>query len=233
MSAITWFLLAGLVTLSAAVAFLPRPPADEVARLRAWVYRSIILAEWGLLALFFSLLLLDGRYPAQFGLRLSSSAWREDLLWGGAASMVAIGLGEFWWALERRRGWGGRDFMQALLPRTRREKWLALGLAVTAGYCEEFLYRGFLMTVLDNWLSSVWLAGGISVLLFALAHVPYGKLGVMSALTGGTVLALAFSATGRLAAPVLAHVAYDCYAFFTGRFETFPPRSAGNTDKQG
>lgn len=225
MSIVTGILLAGLAGLSVALVFLPRPPVEEVARLRQWVYRSIILAEWWLLALFLALLLADGRPPARFGLRVEANAWREDLLWAGGVTLAAIALGKLWWDLGRRHGWAGLDFMRALLPRTPREKWLALALALTAGLCEEFLYRGFLITVVREALGSEVLAGGVSVLLFGLAHAPYGRLGLLSALGGGVVLAVAFLATGRLTAPILAHIAYDSYAFFLARFEA--------TDGQG
>lgn len=221
MSVTTWGLVGGLAGLSAALAFLPRPAPEEAASLRGWIYRSMMAVEWSLVALFLGLLLADGRHPADFGLRLSPGVWRQDLLWAAGVSLFAIGWGELWWALGRRQGWSGLKLMQALLPRTRRERWLALGLAVTAGCCEEFLYRGFLVTVVAGWSSNVPLAVGISVVLFALAHAPYGKLGLMSAL-GGAALAVAFVATGRLTAPILAHIAYDCYAFFWGRFEPAP-----------
>lgn len=216
MSAITWVLLGMLVALTGGLVFLRRPEVEEVARLRPWVFRSIIVAEWWLVALFVFLLLLDGQDLLRFGLVFSH--WRTDFAWAVGITAVAIALGEAWWYVGRRGGWSGIDFFRALLPRTREEKWLALALAATAGFCEEFLYRGFAITVLEQLLGSVWVAGGIAVLLFGLAHAPYGKLGVIPALTAGVVLTLAFIASGRLTACVIAHCAYDCYAFFASRF---------------
>jgi len=215
-SLITLILLAALIGLTGGLVFLRRPAAEEVARLRPWVFRSIIVAEWCLVALFFLLMLLDHQNLRRFGLSLSH--WREDFAWAAGIAVAAIALGEAWWYIGQRRGWSGIAFIRALLPRTGEEKWLALALAATAGFCEEFLYRGFAITVLGELLGSVWVAGGIAVLLFGLAHAPYGKLGVTSALTAGVLLTLAFIASGRLTACVLAHFAYDCYAFFFSAF---------------
>jgi len=219
-SLITLILLAALIGLTGGLVFLPRPEPEEVARLRPWVFRSIMVAEWWLVTLFLLLLLLDAQELRRFGLAFSFGHWRVDLAWAVGITAVAIVLGEAWWYVGRRRGWSGLEFIRALLPRTREEKWLALALAATAGFCEEFLYRGFAITVLGQLLGSVWLAGGIVVLLFALAHAPYGKLGVTSALTAGAALTLAFIATGRLTACIVSHFAYDCYAFFASRFGT-------------
>ena len=212
-------LLAALTALSLTLAFLRLPPAEEVARLRRWAYRSIILIEWWLAALYLILLRADGWSWSRLGLWVDAREWQSDLLWATGVTLAALAFGELCWRLARHRGWSGRDLVEALLPRSPQEKRLALGLAVTAGCCEELLYRGFLIPALDEFFH-VAVASGISVLLFALAHAPYGRLGLVSSLGGGILLAAAFLATGRLLAPVLAHIAYDCYAFFSGRLQT-------------
>ncbi len=212
-------LLAVLVALSLVLAFLRPPPAEEVARVRRWAYRSIILIEWWIVALYLILLRADGWSWSRLGIWLDASEWQRDLLWATGVTLAAIAFGELCWRFARRHGWSGRDLVEALLPRTPQEKRLALGLALTAGCCEEFLYRGFLIPALDGPFQPL-VAGGVSVLLFALAHAPYGRLGLVSSFGGGILLAAAFLATGRLLAPVLAHIAYDGYAFFSGRFET-------------
>ena len=230
---ISGILLGALAALSLALAFLRPPPAEEVARLRRWAYRSIILIEWWLVALYLILLRADGWSWSRLGLWVDAEEWQSDLLWAAGVTLAALAFGELCWRLARGRGWSGRDLVEALLPRSRQEKRLALGLAVTAGCCEEFLYRGFLISALDAPVHLA-VAGGVSVLLFALAHAPYGRLGLVSSLGGGILLAAAFLATGRLLAPVLAHIAYDCYAFFSGRLETLAATDRRiKTDQEG
>lgn len=47
-----------------------------------------------------------------------------------------------------------------------------LMLAITAGVFEETAYRGYALERLASLLGSKWLAGGITVLCFVLAHIP-------------------------------------------------------------
>jgi membrane protease YdiL (CAAX protease family) len=99
----------------------------------------------------------------------------------------------------------------ALLPRTGTERrWFAL-LAVTAGICEELLYRGFGLAALR------WAAPGISETTlvvvtgaaFGLAHLYQGRLGVT--LTGllGAYLAWITISTGSLLPVMLLHALLD------------------------
>ncbi|MCA1842476.1 MAG: CPBP family intramembrane metalloprotease [Actinobacteria bacterium] len=99
----------------------------------------------------------------------------------------------------------------ALLPRTGVERgWFAL-LAMTAGVCEELLYRGFGLAGLR------WVAPGIgtpalvvmSGAAFGFAHLYQGRLGVT--LTGllGAYLAWITIAIGSLAPVMLLHALLD------------------------
>ena len=53
---------------------------------------------------------------------------------------------------------------------------VGLALAVVAGISEEFIYRGFVSEELGELLQDRWLAGGFSVVAFALAHVNTRRL---------------------------------------------------------
>jgi uncharacterized protein len=104
----------------------------------------------------------------------------------------------------------------ALLPRTATERrWFAL-LAVTAGVCEEVLYRGFGLAALR------WAAPGIgkpaliivTAGAFGLAHLYQGRLGVM--LTGlvGAYLAWIAISTGTLVPVIVLHALLDLRILF-------------------
>jgi membrane protease YdiL (CAAX protease family) len=47
---------------------------------------------------------------------------------------------------------------------------LRLGLVLTAGFCEEFMYRGFGIEELAGFTRNRWIAGLVSLLLFTAAH---------------------------------------------------------------
>jgi membrane protease YdiL (CAAX protease family) len=99
----------------------------------------------------------------------------------------------------------------ALLPRTRPERWTFGLLAVTAGVCEELVYRGFGLAALR------WAAPGITdpaliavtAAAFGLAHLYQGPVGVL--LTGllGAYLGWITIATGSLLPVILLHALID------------------------
>ena len=99
----------------------------------------------------------------------------------------------------------------ALLPRTAGERRLFTAVGVTAGVCEEWLYRGFFLAVVAA------IAGGlptgvlvvIAALAFGLAHAYQGRAGVLTTGVLGGVMAALYLQTGSLLLPVLLHAAID------------------------
>jgi uncharacterized protein len=96
----------------------------------------------------------------------------------------------------------------ALLPRTPGERRLFTLVGVTAGVCEEWLYRGFFLAVVAA------VAGGpstavlvaVAAVAFGLAHAYHGV--VTTGVLGGIMAAL-YLDTGSLLLPVLLHAAID------------------------
>jgi membrane protease YdiL (CAAX protease family) len=99
----------------------------------------------------------------------------------------------------------------ALLPRTTAERRLFTLVGVTAGVCEEWLYRGFFLAVVSA------LAGGasapvlvaVAAAAFGLAHAYQGVGGVVTTGALGGVMAALYLDTGSLLLPVLLHAAID------------------------
>ncbi len=99
----------------------------------------------------------------------------------------------------------------ALLPRSRSERRLFAVVGVTAGVCEEWLYRGFFLAV----VAAVWgspspvVLVAVGAVAFGLAHAYQGPSGVL--LTGvlGGLFAALYLETGSLLLPVLLHAAVD------------------------
>jgi membrane protease YdiL (CAAX protease family) len=99
----------------------------------------------------------------------------------------------------------------ALLPRTAGERRLFTVVGLTAGICEEWLYRGFFLAVVAAVAGDLptWLLVVVAAVAFGLAHAYQGRAGV--ALTGvlGGVMAALYLGTGSLLLPVLLHAAID------------------------
>jgi uncharacterized protein len=99
----------------------------------------------------------------------------------------------------------------ALLPRTSGERRLFTVVGVTAGVCEEWLYRGFFLAVVSAVAGG--LPTGILVLIaavaFGLAHAYQGVAGVVTTGVLGGVMAAVYLQTGSLLLPVLLHAVID------------------------
>jgi membrane protease YdiL (CAAX protease family) len=191
-------------------------------------YRRLLILEWGLALLAFVVWLsAPGVDAAQVGLR-----WPQQ--WPGPVTLLVVVLVLLFVVVStralrsgalleagtepvRRRPGEGRHSEPpghatlALLPRTAAERRLFTVVGVTAGVCEEWLYRGFFLAVVAA------MAGGlptgvlvvVAAAAFGIAHAYQGLGGV--ALTGllGGVMAALYLQTGSLLLPVLLHAAID------------------------
>ncbi|MDK3256025.1 CPBP family intramembrane glutamic endopeptidase [Blastococcus capsensis] len=99
----------------------------------------------------------------------------------------------------------------ALLPRTDEERRLFTVVGITAGVCEEWLYRGFFLAVVLAVVGGApsFVLVTVAAVAFGLAHAYQGRAGIV--LTGvlGGVMALLYVDTGSLLLPVLLHALID------------------------
>lgn len=102
--------------------------------------------------------------------------------------------------------------MTWMLPTNRREAiWFIGPVSLTAGICEELLYRGYLMQWLDGSMP-VWAAMILSSLVFGLVHAYQGPGGILRTTGLGLLMAALFVVTGNLLWPIVLHVIIDAYA---------------------
>jgi len=140
------------------------------------------------------------------------------------ASIVGVAtLGGLQWLNLRRMGRSpgkAREFMQALaeriLPQSKAELLPYMGLAITAGLCEEFLYRGFAMAALSRAGLPAWGVVLLSSVLFGLAHLYQGRGGLLSTLVIGTVFGTARIAYDGMVPAMVWHFAVDAVAGVAG-----------------
>jgi len=191
--------------------------ADPSARV--WLYRRILVLEWGLVALVAGVVLLAPSVSwRQVGLRLPDHPPNA-----AAVVLVVLVLGFLLLATRAVRRSVRRTpdtatltaaaprSITALVPRTPVERrWFGL-VAVTAGFCEELLYRGFLLAVIvavvPGLPDAVLVALGGAI--FGLAHLYQGAGGVIATSVLGVILTFLYVGTGTVLLPMLVHAAID------------------------
>jgi len=98
--------------------------------------------------------------------------------------------------------------LSGLAPQTRTERRLFDAVSVTAGVCEEILYRGLLLAALAPLLGT-WPAIAVSSLVFGLGHAYQGVWGVAKTGLVGLVLALLTVSSGSLFVAIILHAVVD------------------------
>jgi uncharacterized protein len=98
--------------------------------------------------------------------------------------------------------------VRVIIPTSAAEMRGFAAVGVTAGICEELLYRGFILWYLGGLLPQGW-AIGATVAIFGIGHAYQGLRGVLlTAVVGGIALAV-YLWTGSLIAPIVMHAAAD------------------------
>ena len=120
---------------------------------------------------------------------------------------------------------------ERILPQSTVELLPYLALAITAGLCEEFLYRGFAMAVLVQVGLSAWAVVLISSVLFGLAHSYQGRGGIAMTLLIGTILGTSRIAYDCLVPAVFWHSAVDVVAGTAGP-RYLMPKAAGSRGRE-
>ncbi|MCL6482174.1 MAG: CPBP family intramembrane metalloprotease [Firmicutes bacterium] len=106
-----------------------------------------------------------------------------------------------------------RAMVETLMPHNPLELAVFVALAITAGLCEEFLYRGFVYAVFAEVTSgSSWFAIAISAAFFAVAHLYQGPRSLLTTFLVGVALGAAREWTGSLLPGMVAHFVADLTA---------------------
>jgi membrane protease YdiL (CAAX protease family) len=103
-----------------------------------------------------------------------------------------------------------------LLPINGRERWLFAAVSMTAGVCEELLYRGFgifYLTILFPWLPVPVILAAAG-LLFGLGHAYQGKKAILITALVGTAFAVLYWVSGSLLPGMILHALIDLRTLF-------------------
>jgi membrane protease YdiL (CAAX protease family) len=97
------------------------------------------------------------------------------------------------------------------LPVTWTERRWWVFVSITAGVCEEVLFRGFMLHYLHvfPWMLNLTLALLISSVIFGIHHLYQGASGVAGTAIFGTFFGLLFLLTGNLLLPIILHAVID------------------------
>lgn len=191
-----------------------RALAAGVPGARLSAYRGVLLWEWGLSLLVLLAWLRAGRPLAEIGLVAPT----------GVRLLVAVGLALVLVVLlllqgrairratpERQRRMAAsveRRPVGLILPHTPAELPVYVAVAVTAGVCEEWLFRGFVLWVMSAWLGP-WGALALSSLFFGLGHAYQGRNGVIGTGLVGLALGALFLWTRSLPVVMTLHALMD------------------------
>jgi len=185
-------------------------------RERIKLYLSTILFQWSLAAIVGWRAFARGLTARDLGVQTTPAVFL-------VASVGAVLIAVAHWmnmrrmgrsrhpAAERLRAMGAR-----LFPRTTAELISYVLLAVTAGCCEEFLFRGFVIAALFHLHLSSWVVIPLSATMFGVAHLYQGKGGSVGTAILGVVFAEVRITYYSLLPVVLWHAVLDIVAGVAG-----------------
>lgn len=116
-------------------------------------------------------------------------------------------------------------YSEPILPHTCAERWRFHAVSVTAGVCEEILFRGFLLWYFSVWVG-VWPAAILSSIVFGIGHVYLGVRQIPNTAAIGLVMAAFAILSGSLWPAMLLHAAIDWNSGEIGFFVLNTPNPA-------
>ena len=179
------------------------------ARLKT--YNWILAIEWGLTLGLGALWVASGRDLGTIGLVPDYYAWRWLAVGIGAAASLFM-LWQLYSGirnpLELKKLRGQMGELGALAPSTDTEMRTFSMVSVTAGICEEILYRGMLLGALAPVLG-LWPAVALSSVVFGMGHMYQGMTGIVKTTLVGLFMALLTVFSGSLLVAIVLHSIID------------------------
>jgi membrane protease YdiL (CAAX protease family) len=185
------------------------------ARTKLGLYFSTICWQWFLVAVMLLVVRRHGLSLGASGERLGDARLTLGVT-AGLLAILAVVFAILRWRLGRAPARAGTpdpvDHTRALVPAFGREMAVFALVSVTAGICEELLYRGWLVNFLRAATGSVWISVGASATIFGIGHAYQGATGMLRAAFVGLQLALLFVYVDSLIPGQVLHAAVDLVA---------------------
>lgn len=188
-----------------------RRVAVDARKARRTLWSQWMLMLWGCSALVMALWIAQNVSMSEVGLDVPRG-WR---LWAPIVLIVAVVCAQIPVAVKIGRLPGPKPKLRAqlgstglVMPHTASELPALLGLSVSAGFCEELLFRGFLIWILQP-MAGWWAAAVVSLALFAAVHAYQGAAGMVRSATIGAALTAMVALTHSLWPAIVLHAALD------------------------
>jgi uncharacterized protein len=181
-------------------------------------YGRVVGVQWFLVAVMLLILRHHGLSAGDAGERLGEA--RVTLIVTAVLLLVlAVVSGIVLWRMRRAQPAalgrsGGR--LRSVMPTSGVEMAAFAVVCLTAGVCEELLYRGWLVTILRVATGSTWGAVVVGSVVFGIGHAYQGGKGVLRTALVGLQLAILFVLLGSLIPGQVLHVGVDLLAGAAG-----------------
>jgi len=189
--------------------FLRRSQTDP-SRARLWLWSSWMILLWTLVAAGVALWLFEARTWEALRF-IVPHGWR---LWSALGLVFALAITNGHTAVKIVRSNRSKRIkvanpnVEKLSPHTRPELGVFVGLSLSAGFCEEFIFRGYLIWAIQPALG-LWSAAALSAVLFAMAHAYQGVQGIITTGIIGSLLTVVVLITGSLLPAIVLHALID------------------------
>lgn len=204
------FPLYALITAKKTQAYLQENP-----QLLIQTYKSIMVMQWAMCLPVLILLGLQEAGLASIGLHFLTN----PLSVAGLVGAVFLG-----YQLVRILPYPERRLIKAkkklnavlyILPKNRQEhKWSTM-VSITAGICEEILFRGLFYELLAQYMLPLYAILIVNI-MFGLGHAGTQLKNMLSTMGLGLLWSITYHFTGSLWAPVLMHILVDFYSLTLG-----------------
>jgi len=180
---------------------------EENQKDKFWIINAA--ASWGITLAFLIISLLFGISLYDIGFRSISLT---PNIWLTSIALVLGGFCAIVWTIRMlmlKYNKGEPEVSQ--YSRTKKGRLTMLYTAVTAGVCEEIIYRGLLFFLLQSVFINIptSLVLIVSSVLFGCGHIYQGVSGIARTAVIGLIFGLLFLATGSLILPIFLHFFSD------------------------
>jgi membrane protease YdiL (CAAX protease family) len=189
--------------------FVRRSQVD-LRKARVWLWSSWIILLWTMTAAVVALWLFEAR--AWSALRLTNPhGWR---LWAASGLVMALASYTLYIVVRilsrprPRRVQLANPDVARMAPRAGSEMGLWVALSLTAGICEEFVFRGYLIWAFTPMLG-LWGAAALSLVAFTISHTYQGPKGMVAVAALGLLFTLVVLCFGSLWPAMALHALVD------------------------
>ena len=207
---------------------------SEVPALRRRLWTRAVVTQWLLTGLVLAVWLAVRRSPITLGLALRPTPGLAGVLVGLTTIVTLVSRQRGALATDESLRARVRDRLAAverLMPHSAAEFPRFAVLACTAGVCEEFLFRGFLLWYAAHWMPFT-LACIAQAIVFGVCHAYQGPRGVLLTTLAGAFFTGVLLVAGSIWPAMLIHALMDLHAGDLAR-RVFPVETPAAADEAG